>query len=627
VSSLETASHTQMGLAALLRAAPVACIVGISCVLAWDTGGSIEAAHWLAYAVLAALVLAVVLFSGSAVRPGRLPLVGAALLVGYALWTGLSAAWSPVPSLARDDGLLALFYAICLLTPLVTLRSVGDRLAATVAVVLGLGAFAVWTAVWLREAGDPELLYYASRLDFPITYWNGQAAMALVGLWPAVALAARYDVHAAIRALALGGATAMACLWLGTQSKGGGVALAASAIVVFAVSGNRLRLLVPTAVVAVLGAFAAEPLTEPFRTDGQAFDDAVRRAGTVTLALAGIGILAGLAYALVDRRFRVPDAARIWAGRIVLCLVCLALLAGVVGFFAAVERPVRAAQDRWDEFRKLDPGASASSHFGALGSNRYDFWLVAWHEFERHPLAGIGGYGWGNAYLVRGDSLETPHRAHSLELDALAETGIIGFLLVIGSGAALLFGVARRARSSLLATGALGTAAYFAVHTGGDWVWTIAAVGLPVFLIAGIALSKDRSAGLAGRVAIPAGIVAVLVALLAFSPPWLSSRLVERAYDAPTASEARDNLRWARRLDPLSVDPYLAETTLVDSPADIPPLRRAVAKEPRSAELRFLLGLALLDAGRDEDARSELRIARALSPRDEAIQNALADAR
>ena len=627
MSGLKPDSHPPIGLAALLRAVPVACFVGISCVLAWDTGGSIDADHWLAYAVLATLLLAVVLFSGSAVRPGRLPLVATVLLVGFALWTALSAAWSPVPSLARDDGLLALFYAVCLVTPLVTLRAAADRLAAMVVVVLGCGAFAIWTAVWLRAKGDPELLYFDGRLDFPITYWNAQAALALIAFWPALSLAARKDVHFAIRALALGGATAMACLWLGTQSKGGGVALAASAIVVFAVSSRRLRLLVPTAVVAVLGVLAAEPLTEPFRTEGQAFDDAVRRAGTVTLVLAGIGALAGLAYALADRRLRVPDAARMWAGRIVVGLVGAALLAGVVGFFVAVDHPVGATQDRWDEFRKLDPDASASSHFGALGSNRYDFWLVAWDEFERHPLVGIGAYGWGNAYLVHGESLETPHRAHSLEFDALAETGIIGFLLVIGSGAALLFGVARRARSSLLATGALGTAAYFAVHTGGDWVWTIAPIGLPVFLIAGIALSEDDSPPLSGRVAIPAGIVAVLAALLAFSPPWLSSRFVERAYDATTPSDARDNLRWARRLDPLSVDPYLAETTLVDSPADIPPLRRAVAKEPRSAELRFLLGLALLDAGREAEARRELRIALALSPRDEAIQNALADAR
>ena len=299
----------------------------------------------------------------------------AALLVGFALWTALSAAWSPVPSLARDDGLLALFYAVCLLTPLVTLRSAAIAWPPPSSSSSGLGAFAVWTAVWLREAGDPELLYYAGRLDFPVTYWNGQAAMALVAFWPAVALAARQDVHAAIRALALGGATAMACLWLGTQSKGGGVALAVSAIVVFAVSGRRLRLLVPTAVVAVLGAFAAEPLTEPFRTDGQAFDDAVRHAGTVTLVLAGHRRARGSrrmpsstgGFAFRTRRGCGPGASfsascawRCWRA--------------LSGFFAAVDHPVRATQDRWDEFRKLDHDASASTHFGALGSNRYDFW-------------------------------------------------------------------------------------------------------------------------------------------------------------------------------------------------------------------------------------------------------------
>jgi hypothetical protein len=158
-------------------------------------------------------------------------------------------------------------------------------------------------------------------------------------------------------------------------------------------------------------------------------------------------------------------------------------------------------------------------------------------------------------------------------------------------------------------------------------VWTIPAVGLPVFLIVGIALSENRSSPLAGRIAIPAGIAAALVALFAFSPPWLSSRFVQRAYDAPTASEAFDDLRWAKRLDPLSIDPYLAVTALVDSPADIPPLRSAVAKEPRSAELHFLLGLALLDAGRKADARRELRIALGFSPRDQVIRDVLERAR
>ena len=127
------------------------CIVGMSCLLAWDTSGSIDAAYWLAYAVVAALVLAVVLFSGSAVRPGKLALVGTALLVGFALWTALSAAWSPFRRSHATTACLHSSMPSALVTPLVTLRSSADRLAAAVAVVLGLGAFAVWTAVRLRE--------------------------------------------------------------------------------------------------------------------------------------------------------------------------------------------------------------------------------------------------------------------------------------------------------------------------------------------------------------------------------------------------------------------------------------------------------------------------------------------
>src|SRR4029453_4278171 len=136
--------------------------------------------------------------------------------------------------------------------------------------------------------------------------------------------------------------------------------------------------------------------------------------------LAGIAALLGLAYAFADQRVRVSERARIWTGRSVLARVCVLALTGVAGFFASVEHPVRATQDRWEDFKDINSGASTSSHFGNLGSNRYDFWRVAWDEFERHPLAGIGAYGWGDAYLIHGESLETPHPSHPLALDARA---------------------------------------------------------------------------------------------------------------------------------------------------------------------------------------------------------------
>ena len=138
--------------------------------------------------------------------------------------------------------------------------------------------------------------------------------MAVIAFWPAIAVAARCTLPLAIRALALGGSTAMICLLLGTQSKGGAVALAVSAVVVFAVSLARLRLLVPTAIVAALGAFATVPLTEPWRREGQgqAFEDAVRHAGTITLVLAAIGTVVGLAYAFADRRAHVSERTWSW---------------------------------------------------------------------------------------------------------------------------------------------------------------------------------------------------------------------------------------------------------------------------------------------------------------------------
>ena len=78
----------------------------------------------------------------------------------------------------------------------------------------------LWTAVWLREGGDPDVLYSAGRLDFPVTYWNGQAAMALARILAGDRARGRRELHPALRALALGGATAMLCSLVGHAEQG-----------------------------------------------------------------------------------------------------------------------------------------------------------------------------------------------------------------------------------------------------------------------------------------------------------------------------------------------------------------------------------------------------------------------
>jgi hypothetical protein len=614
------------GWASLVRAVPVGAAAITTCLLAWETTGSIRASSWLPYGIVVLLVLAAVLLARAAVTPAALPTAATTLLVCFAIWTIVSASWAPSAALARNDGLLSLLYAAVFLTPLVTLRSRRDRLTASALAVGALTALCLVTAVWLWSRGNPEFLYFAGRLDFPITYWNGEAALALVGFWPAIVLASRSDAAVAVRAMALCGSTGMLLLWLGTQSKGGGVALAISALVVFAVSRYRLRLLVPTLAAGALAAAGAADLTEPFRADSAVFDDAVRHAGTIVVVLMLAGAVAGAVYAVADRRLDIPEGVRSWLAMCTLTAIAAIATAGIVFFFVRVHHPIRDAEQRWSDFTHQSAEGGAS-HFSQLGSNRYDFWRVAWQEFERHPVVGIGSFGWGDAYLIHRDSPETPQRSHSLEMDALSETGISGCLLVISAGIAALVAVGRRARNSVSAAGALGAGAYFMIHTGGDWVWTIPAVGMAAMLLVGIGASGDARPPLASGVSIASGVALVGLALAAFAPPWISSRLVERAYDSGSAAAASSDLRWARRLDPLAIEPLIAESALAPPPANIAPLRRAVAKQPRTSALHYLLGLAYLDLGRKTEARAELQLALALSPEDEAITKALDEAR
>ena len=70
-----------------------------------------------------------------------------------------------------------------------------------------------------------------------------------------------------------------------------------------------------------------------------------------------------------------------------------------------------------------------------------------------------------------------------------------------------------------------------------------------------------------------------------------------------------------------------AQAELARSPADIPPLERAVDKEPRREDLRYLLGTAYLRAGRKADARAQLREALRLFPGDDLAKSALERAR
>lgn len=423
------------------------------------------------------------------------------------------------------------------------------------------------------------------------------------------------------RAGGLAAAAAVGCGWLMTQSKGGGIALAVSAIVLFGVARERLRLVVPAAIVTALVGSQFSPLTAAYGEGGSTLHNAARHAGTTLLLVTAAAAAAGAAYALLDRQYALPPHARMLAGRLALAAVVVAAVAVPVAFFATVHHPGRFVADKWSAFKHQPEHDTAATHFASLGSNRYDFWRVALDKFERHPVAGIGGRGFGPAYLIARRSGETPARAHSLELDALSELGVVGFLLLVAGLAPLVALVAvGAARGDAPATAALGTTAYFLVHASADWIWTIPAVGLPCFLLLGIGVVPGSQPPLGRRARATIATLAVLAALLAFTPPWLSARLSAQALNSGSPSD----LRWARRLDSLSVEPYLVRAAIAPAPAAaLPPLQAAVRKEPRSADLRFELGLAYERAGRRVAARRALEAALRLEPGEDSIERAL----
>ena len=110
-------------------------------------------------------------------------------------------------------------------------------------------------------------------------------------------------------------------------------------------------------------------------------------------------------------------------------------------------------------------------------------------------------------------------------------------------------------------------------------------------MLLGTACARDDAGLLPRRATAGVAIAAVAAALLAFAPPWLSSRLSTHALEG--SSSTSSDLRWARRLDPLTVEPYVVQAHIAPTPAAaIPPLVKAAKKEPRAVEVRFELGLA-----------------------------------
>jgi tetratricopeptide (TPR) repeat protein len=175
----------------------------------------------------------------------------------------------------------------------------------------------------------------------------------------------------------------------------------------------------------------------------------------------------------------------------------------------------------------------------------------------------------------------------------------------------------------LLSIVALTAGAYWIVHASLDWFWPYPAVTAPVLALLGSACAPTLRATADaprghGRRWLTAG--AVILAISAV-PAYLSDRYVKDAYDEWTSdtTSAYDNLDRAEALNPLSIDPVLAEGAIARAARDraraIDAFSQATRERPEEWAAHY--NLAELFARTDPGlARRELAIARELNPYD-----------
>ena len=621
---------------------PALLAVGALVALAASEAGFYPTAWYAAALFLLGLLGATLLALG---RPRGVPkpvLVALALLAAYTAWTYVSITWASQQGPAWDGANRTALYLTVF--ALFALWPFDARGAATVLGLLGLGIAGLGLVELLKANGSEQPLAYFIDVRFaePAGYMNANVALWTTGLLPCLFLASRRGVPALLRGLALGGAGLLAGLGLLGQSRGWVLALPLALVLFVAVCPGRVRLLlaiasVGTAALAVSGPVLA--VHDDFSPEG--FDALLSDATGAILLAAAVLAVAGVAAALLDNRIVPGPAAERRMGWAAAVVVAVAFVGGVVAYAAAEGSPTGRIAEAWDDFKEGGQGPQAGgSRFSGGGTNRYDFWTVAWDAFADRPLRGLGTENFQEEYLRRGNSGEQPRYAHSLELGVLSQTGIVGALLLFGGLVAALAGALRARAGPRPERAAAGAAtalfAYWLLHASVDWFWEFPALTAPAIAALGLACAlAPRPVDEAGERrrlrAAPAAAAAVAALLLAlsFALPWLAALESDRAAEIwrADAEAAFDRLERAEDLNPLSARAPLTAGTIALRLDRIGVARRefgeALDREPRNAYALLELGAI---ASVEGDRRGALRLvgrARLASPRDEDIAAAL----
>jgi Flp pilus assembly protein TadD len=554
-------------------------------------------------------------------------------LLAFVLWNGLSVLWSITPDRSweyMNRGFIYLAFTVLGLVAVLsgpkTTRFVAAGLTAALAGVIAWALLGKVVPAFFPDSAR------VARLRDPIGYWNGLALVAALALPLAMWVAARRE-HA--RWLRIGGTvllflTTVALLL--TYSRGGAVVALVAVAAFVAVCPDRLEVLaalglsVPPAVGISAWAFSEPGLVADLQPSDKRMWAGIAFGAFLTLGGATVGVAAHL---LIAREERFRTRIR-WRPSVLQLAGAAAVLFAVVVVAVSGGHPVEWVRAGVREF--TNPVSRAGSDPGRLASfssnSRWTWWEEAWQIFTDEPVGGTGAASFSVAR--RPIRVNTTHtlEPHSLPLQFLAETGLVGLLLFGTAAAAAGVGIVAalgrldgpdRAAAQALAIMPLA----YALHALIDYDWDFVALTAPIMFVVGFLLavgrpSRSRPASALRAVAAAVASAALVVSL---ASPWFAEREVNQAYAALAGRDherALDEAELARSLNPLSIEPLLASAAAHEAEGDeraaLVRYVEAVDLQPHNWRPWFELGRFEVENDRIDQGINHLRQARELDP-------------
>jgi O-antigen ligase len=486
----------------------------------------------------------------------------------------------------------------------------------------------------------------SGRLSWPLNYWNALAAMVALGL-PLLLAVATSARRISVQAGAAAAIPMTALCGYLTFSRGGAIATAVALLAFMALAPDRIpklaTLLVGAAGSAALIAGAVHrPAVEQGLGGALARHQGSTLIVAVALVCAGVG-LAQVGIGLAARHGRLPRPLAVTPARARALLALAAVIA--VGVAVAVHVP-RRLDHAWHQFQRPEAAnlhQNALGRYGALsGNGRYTYWKTALDALPGHSLRGWGPGTYQLVWLPRARNSDYVVNAHSLYIETLSDTGIVGLVLLVAFFVVFVAAAVRRvARSRFEArTQAAAVAAAtcaFLTSAAFDWVWQVPVLPVAWLLLVAAALvpgsalhpagrrpaksaarAPERGGAWTVRAIVALGAVGCLVAIGVPLATTSEVRASQAAASAHDDAAALADAQTALRIEPGAVSAALQAALVLEQQrrfaAAVDDARAATRDEPANWQAWLLRSRMEAESGHPTLAVAAFERARTLNP-------------